>query len=183
MINVSTPLVVRVVTMDEIRSRRAMGRKRSGEVSFEKTGVGDQRSVTMKVVLNAEYAQAIRAFVDLLNRERATGLAETEPDVQAVAVSFSYESGRKYDKIWLGSMKRGETAVSMHVVYFVERDGGNIYGAKSDTAPNLRHWYGALHTVGLWDWSGVRGVPKDEEKAGVRRVGGYGEYGHYAPKK
>jgi len=75
--------------------------------------------------------------------------------------------GRKYDRILRGTETR----------YFVERSTGNIYGARSDTTPNLSWYFGNLDRCQLWDWSGFHGTPVHDPD--IRPIKQYGPFIHY----
>lgn len=81
--------------------------------------------------------------------------------------SVHYETGRKYDKILINGGVR----------YFVFRENGSIYGAKSRLAPNLRWYFGTIENCEKWDWSGYHGKPVTDDTVIITK--GYGNYEHY----
>jgi hypothetical protein len=83
---------------------------------------------------------------------------------------WTFELGRKYDKII-------NTEGIQSVRYFVERSTGNIYGARSNTTPNLAWYFGNLNRCHLWDWNNFHGVPTSDP--GIRAVSHYGPYIRY----
>lgn len=71
-----------------------------------------------------------------------------------LAVNISVDSGRKYDKVYVTSMKGNKC------LYFVDRSNGKIYGSKSWAMLNLRRNFGTLGTTSEWNWtSPVRPTP------------------------
>lgn len=56
--------------------------------------------------------------------------------------NLTYETGRKYDKVFNQSHR-----------FFIDRATGDIYGAKSEAQVNFRRWYGRLNTIDEWDWN------------------------------
>ena len=84
------------------------------------------------------------------------------------------ETGRKFDRVF----------VNGKVTYFVARftiDGrciaGDIFGAKSKLAPNMRWYFGNLANVERWDWSGDQPVPAGDDT--VMAVKRYADHVHY----
>lgn len=64
------------------------------------------------------------------------------------------ETGRKYDKVYIN------TGTQKLPRYMVDRHTWEIFGVKSWAQVNERRWYGGLHIVDEWDWSGFVGTPK-----------------------
>ena len=88
------------------------------------------------------------------------------------------ETGRKFDKI-IGTYGGNKV-----VLYFVARhtipgrcDAGDIFGAKSKLAPNMRWYYGNLANCTLWNWTGDRPVPVNDPS--VMPAKKYGDFIHY----
>jgi hypothetical protein len=88
------------------------------------------------------------------------------------------ETGRKFDKIILTVDGTPE------VMYFVARhalpgrcDAGDIFGAKSKLAPNMRWYFGNLVNCTQWDWTGDRPVPVSDTT--VMAAKKYGTFIHY----
>jgi len=75
--------------------------------------------------------------------------------------------GRKFDRI----------QISDGVRYFVNKKTGEIFGARSYIAPNLKWYFGTLDTVDQWNWSDYHGRPLDDTT--VRAIKQYGPYTHY----
>lgn len=103
------------------------------------------------------YLEQLRKFVEQLRTQQGHD-------------KWTFEFGRKYDKIRMFESHS-------QVRYFVERTTGDIYGARSNTTPNLSWYFGNIARVHLWDWSGHHGVPVNDPD--VRPVGRYGPYIKY----
>lgn len=131
-----------------------------------------------KFTVDALYHEALKAFVDRLTEDQMKELSRS--GAQSVsAISCYVESGRKFDKIMIATHKRGSSKTTSQVRYFVDRSTGDIFGAKSPHAPNMRWYFGNVRDADLWDWRGFHGEPIDPIKAGVVKVGQYGEYKHF----
>lgn len=109
---------------------------------------------------DAEYRKQLHAFVKHLG---------------SLHKFASVENGRFYDRIYVGTDDTPR--------YYVARSTrarttiGDIYGAKSATAPNLKWYFGTLHTYPLWDWSDYHGTPVNDTS--VIAVAQYGPYVRY----
>lgn len=110
------------------------------------------------------YLTELTAFIDTLTKHQSTVVPNTR---------CFYYTGRKYDKVFI------DHGGSISVRYFISNKTGEIFGAKSRFAPNLKHYFGTLKSASLWDWSGFYGVPVNDP--GVRYVGSYGGYKWYLP--
>jgi len=109
-----------------------------------------------------EYRESIQAFIDLIQSH------------QGDSADWFVHAGRKFDKI---ARMTGILDEQNEVRYFVERSTGNIYGARSNTTPNLSWYFGNLNRCHLWDWTGFHGVPTSDP--GIRAVSHYGPYIRY----
>lgn len=89
---------------------------------------------------------------------------KSEQDTQKVV---HVESGRKFDRVYIDEGIR----------YFIEKDTGTIFGARSRAAPNLKWYFGTLDTAHLWHWSRYHGEPIND--LSIRLIGTYGGYHHY----
>ena len=107
--------------------------------------------------MDETYLDNLRKFVKLIRTEQNND-------------KWTFEFGRKYDKIRMFESYS-------QVRYFVERSTGNIYGARSNTTPNLAWYFGNLNRCHLWDWTGFHGVPTSDP--GIRAVSHYGPYIRY----
>ncbi len=85
------------------------------------------------------------------------------------------ETGRKFDKI----MVNGKAHYFVAKIDDAGRDvrAGDIYGAKSELAPNFRWYFGNIANVERWDWSGQHGRPVSDDT--VIEAKRYGSYVHY----
>lgn len=88
------------------------------------------------------------------------------------------ETGRKFDKIIMNYDG------NKMVTYFVARhtipgrcEAGDIFGAKSKLAPNMRWYFGNLTRCTLWDWTGAQPVPVNDPT--VMPAKKYGTFIHY----
>jgi hypothetical protein len=110
-----------------------------------------------------DYSKALQDFVQRLTTDQQKKYG---PSTYA-----AYESGRKYDKILIdiGSQRFAR--------YFVNRSTGDIYGAKSFSAPNLKWWFGDIWNADKWEWSDFHGVPVSDDR--IRAVKQYAGYTHY----
>lgn len=118
--------------------------------------------------ISVEYATAQSAFLSRLTADQQKAAKERGHSTNIVAL---VESGRKFDKVSIAIDK------SSSVRYFIERDTGIIYGAKSRFAPNLKWYFGTIYKADKWDWSDFHGRPVNDPN--VRAVKGYGGYTHY----
>lgn len=168
-------------------SRKIDGRRKdvaqSLAVADETAGPTQERKfmLTRKVV-NREYLVARDAFVKLLSKDIGKAVAASN-DKSIISITAAVESGRKYDKIVIATLrphptKQGEHKATTEVRYFVERASGSIFGAKSPLAPNETRYFGRVENAKKWDWSGPGGI--NESDNSVTEVGGYGDFVHYA---
>jgi hypothetical protein len=131
----------------------------------------------MDVVTKVDYHQTLRAFLDRLR----TDLRKTHmKDRTFASLDVFHETGRKFDKVIVRVVRKNGT-IEEDVRYFVNRDRGIIWGAKSPLAPNFRWYFGTIWEAHLWSWGGFHGEPKDPDKAGVKLVSEYDRYKHYQP--
>ena len=130
---------------------------------------------------DVKYKEAVKAFQALLSEEQARGHLERGSNIDSVAVYV--DTGRKFDKVQISTKRKGKTRPEeLQVVFFIDRENGNIFGAKSPLAPNFKWFYGTIYEADKWDWTAERTAkPKDESEAKVKAVGRYGEFVHYEP--
>jgi hypothetical protein len=109
----------------------------------------------------------------VINQDRSLLLQQFVTNIGANRKPF-VETGRKFDKVFVDGKIR----------YFVVRSDisdevkeGDIFGAKSQLAPNFRWYFGNLVNVNKWDWSEYHGKPINDSS--VMKVKGYGRYDHY----
>jgi hypothetical protein len=160
--------------------------------------------IMKKNQVGVDYLENIQALKDRIAQEQQIELLkQDESDDRSIVVAI--DTGRRYDKILMGWMNKDRSFSPLKVRYFVERETGEIYGAKSELAPNLRWYFGSIYTAEQWDWSGHHAVPKgapetltkaeradpekveeyqkalDEacERVGVRTTGSYSNYIHF----
>jgi hypothetical protein len=120
-----------------------------------------------KIKSDKTYILRLAKFCQRLQADQnKTRAANALPEVLVYS-----ETGRKFDKVYIDG-----TDVAP-VRYFVERQTGNIYGAKSQAAPNLSWYFGTLERAEKWDWSEFHGQPVEDNT--VRFVKSYGPYKHY----
>ena len=99
--------------------------------------------------------ELLPAFIKLLEEETNERIKKQYPILHENAIKngrrgdvhVEYETGGRFWKI----IRRQSSGGS--VAYFVERDTGIIFGAKSYKAYNPVHQYGTLETIHEWDWS------------------------------
>ncbi len=142
----------------------------------QSTGIHGQPRMIMGKEVDPKYYAALKKFMERLSADRSRALAVAGAGDRD-AVGVYNETGRKYDKVLVsafvdGSPKRPE------VMFFVDRDNGDILGPKSDLAPNPKRFYGTVFTAHQWDWSDEP-KPLDEAKAGVVAARTYGKTTHY----
>ena len=83
------------------------------------------------------------------------------------------KEGRKFDKLYLGE------GSSARVEFFINRNTGMIFGAKSNTIFNPNRRFGTVANASMWDWSGKGG--KNVSDGSMVRTGHYGGFVHYTP--
>lgn len=131
----------------------------------------------MGKVVDPKYYAALKRFMDHLS----TGLTKKLADQGASdkdGVGVYNETGRKYDKILVSKFTDGKPHKA-EVMFFVDRDTGEVLGPKSELAPNPKRYFGTVYESHLWDWSGESPRPYDEAKAGVTSSRSYGSVTHY----
>jgi hypothetical protein len=149
---------------------------------FRFIGSSNNKELTMapgpKTEVNDTYRAARKKFEEILSNAQAR--ARFESGATKGTIGVVHDEGRKYDKILISYSPDPEArAGKPEVRYFVDRANGEIYGAKSPMAPNLKWYFGTIYEVEKWNWTGHHGVPLDEQAAGVRSVGAYGDYKHF----
>ncbi len=95
-----------------------------------------------KINIGISYISNSQKFIDKI-----------KADIHNPNYQIFIENGRKYDKITFLNIKTSETETK----YFIERKTGDIYGAKSNTIPHLKWYYGNIENCEKWDWSGEYG--------------------------
>jgi len=99
-------------------------------------------------------------FIKLLqdtknNTEYARSMSKYYPNLTNF-ITIEVQPGAKYDRI----VEREGEKNGGHVVYFVEKSTGNIYGAESWKKPNFKRQYGDLSTINEWDWTPYYAISK-----------------------
>lgn len=176
-------LQAKIMTVDSMRNRLELRMTGKNKVTTSQRANSNRLNEVLMAKHNVtlNYLKGLQAFQDRLTEDQTLRLVE-EGKENAFAVIVTTESGRRYDKVHVGLLNSDMEQVEKSTVrYFVERATGNIYGAKSELAPNTKWFFGTLDSTSQWDWAGHHGTPKDLAKAGVREVGGYGQYKHYEP--
>ena len=83
------------------------------------------------------------------------------------------KTGRKFDKLFL--TKDGKT----NVEFFINRNTGMIFGAKSNTIFNPNRRFGTVFNASKWSWSGKGGKNVSDDT--FVQTGHYAGYGHWTP--
>jgi hypothetical protein len=83
------------------------------------------------------------------------------------------KQGRKFDKLFL--TKDGKSSVE----FFINRNTGMIFGAKSNTIFNPNRRFGTVYNASKWSWSGKGG--KNVSDTTMTQTGHYAGYAHYTP--
>lgn len=166
------------------RAKRSIDGRRSEVATAltanDETNPKGARKFMLKTrTINQLYLLALAGFVTRLSKDQGKAIEDND----VISVTASVEAGRKYDKIILTTLskhpsKLGEAKAATEVRFFVERESGRIFGAKSPLAPNENRFFGTVFNAKLWDWSGKAGVAVND--ASVVEVGGYGGVKHYA---
>ena len=111
------------------------------------------------------------AFLELLQKEHNERI-KTQHSIlhdEAIAVGAvgyqitGYDEGGRFWRVWLADSHdriSSDTPGGRYVKYFVERNTGVIFGAKSWDAYNPVREYGTLDTIEEWDWSNYYGESK-----------------------
>ena len=121
--------------------------------------------------MKKDYNLYLQKFVTLLTEHQRAGLRARGCDSQADYCHAYYRSGRKYDKILIAN------GPGSAVRYFIDKENGNIYGARSRLAPNPKWYFGDIYSAELWDWSDFHGKPVNDDS--VRVAGSYAGYIRY----
>jgi hypothetical protein len=132
----------------------------------------------MKHAIGSIYAISVQAFIAKLTEDQN----KIKPRGQETSITHAFvESGRKYDKVNIAIQGLDNTT---DVRYFIERKTGDIFGAKSNVAPNFNWYFGNINNCNKWDWTGHHGrnvsdetVIEDSSYAGKRN------YIHYKKKE
>lgn len=176
-------MYAKFMSLDELRVRQTLRKNKIRWNKKQRIHEGGEMA-TKKKTNNFEYHRNLMHFVDVLAEHQAKGLDDAGEAADTM-VGVTFETGRRYDKIVINFASKSSSRMDQEVRYYVEKETGTIYGAKSPTAPNTRHYFGNVADVDYWDWSGVYGVPLDldedgySEKAKVQQVGAYGDYPHF----
>lgn len=133
--------------------------------------------LAMAVNRSPEYQNSFTAFSTRLAKALAK---HHNSDEKGRGVALFQQQGRVFDKIVIQHVKDGKNLGKPAVVFYVRIADGQVFGAKSEIAPNLNHWYGSLATAEEWDFvNPYHPVPHDPSKFKVAKQ--YGEYTHYLP--
>ncbi len=173
-------LQAKVLTVEGLKTR-LLFRARGSHKSTVKERANSSRLnevIMAKHNVNMQYLKLLQALVDRVVEDQTRSLLEAG-DSDKAAIMVSYESGRRYDKVLVGYMDSDHNMSQPDVRFFVERSTGNIYGSKSELAPNRKWYFGNLATAAHWDWSAFHPTPTNLKAAGVIEAGIYGEYRHY----
>lgn len=118
--------------------------------------------------IDSTYPIALKRFINLIDKH--VNDAKELRGADRNAESFS-KTGRKFDRVFVEEDK------ICRIRYFVDNETGEIYGAKSINAPNMKWYFGNINNSHLWDWSGWHGKPVNDPS--VRLVKRYGPFEHY----
>lgn len=171
----------KIITVDTLKTRLALRRRGKNKVTIAQRASSSRLNEVLMKKYNVDqrYLRALQAFTDRLAEDQTRTLLDEGKENEYATIVTS-ETGRRFDKIYVGTLdKKLHSAEEASVRYFVERQTGIIYGAKSDLAPNLKWYFSTIYEADKWDWSGMHGEPKSLSRAGVKVVGGYGGYKHY----
>lgn len=125
----------------------------------------------MPVTQKQDYHFSLAQFVELLTTHQKKAVLAKSIGANTTHVFAFVESGRKFDKVLL---RNGATST---VRYFIDRKTGNIYGAKSRLAPNLKWYFGDIYRADRWEWGDFHGRPVNDPD--IRAIKAYGGYTHY----
>lgn len=195
-----------IVTKEDLETRLALRVRGRNKVSVTQRALSNRvNEVIMgKHQVEIEYLRHLQALKDRIGEDQQVELLKLDEENEKSTV-VAIETGMRYDKVLIGWMNKDRSFTPMEVRYFVERSTGDIYGAKSSVAPNLRWYFGNIYDANQWDWSGHHAVPKGTpealtmaekadpekvkeyqeavekaaEKAGVRLARAYGSYLHF----
>lgn len=183
-------LQTRILTVDALKTRLELRMRTKNKVTIPQRASSNRlnEDIMAKTNVGMQYLKTLQAFIDRVSEDQTRAIMDAGQENE-FATAVTFETGRKYDKVYIGKMDKHMNQIEPSKVrYFVERATGTIYGAKSDLAPNLKWFFSTIYDADQWDWSGSHGVPKDideetgtSKKAGVKVVGGYGGYKHYEP--
>lgn len=115
----------------------------------------------------AEFYAKLDIFVKRLENERNAAPNETTQSVVKHARAagrsgyhiIGYDDGKRFVRVWDNRGIRPQDT-SRGVSYFVEKETGIIFGAKSWKIYNPNREYGTLDTIDEWDWSDFYGKSK-----------------------
>lgn len=123
--------------------------------------------------MKKDYTVALKEFVERLQAEQRKGF-KARGVSNAQHLIALHATGRRYDRVQVQVVGARAEPVTK---YFVDKETGEIYGAKSAQAPNLKWYFGTIYTAHKWDWSDVHGIPVSDRT--VRAVKTYGPYTQY----
>jgi hypothetical protein len=136
--------------------------------------------------ITVAYLSALVAFVTRLEKHQAKTAKEVEGEPEFRGLSITIESGNKYDKV-VRNVSRArpanpeKTRTKSEVIYFVDKVTGNVFGARSDIAPNEKRFAGHITNASKWDWHGETAMNMTDDS--VEEIGEYAGVKHYAPVK
>lgn len=146
---------------------------RKTRISFVPIG-----ALIMAISRTPEFMSLFAVFATLIESRLAKFL-----DAKGTGFSADIfpQQGRVFDKLVAQKRVHGKAKGKPEVLFFIRQSDGQIFGPKSEIAPNLNWWYGSLTTVKDWDWADPHHpVPKNPEN--FRALKTYADHTHYVPK-
>jgi hypothetical protein len=134
------------------------------EVSIDYLTARDRFKSHLHDVLTAsdEFPNAVDIFVDVASTPRKFDrvrtcykYTEVNPDTGEIEQKMS---------LW-------------RVLFFISRSTGEIYGRKSEVAPNVNWFFGDVYSIDEWEWTSTGATPKDLTK--YEKVSSYDKHVHY----
>lgn len=135
-----------------------------------------------KIEVSIDYLTAVNRF-----KSRLSDVLTTSGEFpNAVSVAVDVSNGRKFDRVRIGYTYKevnpdtGETELKVSpwtVRFFISRTTGEIYGKKSELAPNMNWFFGDVFSIDEWEWTSTGATPKDLTK--YEKVSSYDKYVHY----
>lgn len=136
-----------------------------------------------KIDVSIDYLSAVNRFTTLLS-DTLTANKEFPNAVSPIAVDVC--NGRKFDRVRVSynytevNPETGETETKVapwSVRFFISRTTGEIFGKKSEVAPNPNWFFGDVYSADEWEWTSIGATPKDLTK--YEKVSSYDKYVHY----
>lgn len=114
-----------------------------------------------RVQINNDYIEALHRFTKLVQSHKNKNAKHSD------YYTVYSQTGRKFDKIMMLPEKG-----PAELLFFVQRDNGEIYGKKNPIQPNPFWFFNTIYTAHLWDWQ--LWFPKPVKDPSVKIVLEYG---------